>query len=126
MAKDFKRVPAFPIEGLSNLGIQFSFTNALDLWPVELGIPGFIGGLFFAALLAITGQLRRFELLSAGRLTACGALAGLLLAGFLIWRLWPEPAHAIAWICGIATALGAIAGPGSALVFRFVARKLAP
>lgn len=136
MAKNFGRVfgvaltwafiyalPAVPIEGLSNVGIDFSFTHAVDMWPQTLGIPGFIGGLIFGALLAIAGHLRGFEELSVGRLAAWGTVAGLLLGGFVMLMVVPEPLHVTAWIVGVATVLGALAGPLSALVFRYIASR---
>ena len=117
-------LPAVPIEGLSNLGIQFSFTNLVDMWPMELGLPGFVGGLLFAALLAITGRVARFETMSAARLSGLGAMAGTLLGAIYLATIWPEPVEAVAWVMGIAIALGALAGPGSGLVFRLIgARK---
>jgi len=116
-------LPAVPIEGLANLGIEFSFTYAVDMWPAELGLPGFIGGLFFAALLVLTGQLGRFERLPSSRLAAWGTLAGLLLAGLYVTQVWPEPGSVIALIVVIATVLGALAAPGSAALFRVVASR---
>lgn len=116
-------LPAVPIEGLSNLRIDFSFTHAVDMWPQTLGIPGFIGGLFFGALLAIAGQLRGFEELPLGRLLAWGTGAGLLVGGFVMLMITPEPLHVTAWVVGIATLLGAVSGPASALAFRYLARR---
>ena len=116
-------LPALPIEGLANLGISFSFTNAVDMWPMELGLPGLIGGVLFAVLLALTGRLGRFETLSALRLAGLGALAGALVGGIYLATVWPEPAQSIALILGLAIGLGTVAGPGSALAFRVFARR---
>jgi hypothetical protein len=116
-------LPAFPIEGLSNVGIDFSFTHAVDMWPMELGLPGLIAGLFFAVLLVVTGNFRRFESLSAARLVGLGALAGLLVGCLYLSTVWPEPTSVVAVIFGLAVPLGALAGPGSALVFRVLARR---
>ena len=116
-------LPSFPIEGLSNLGIDFSFTHAVDMWPMELGLPGLVAGLLFAALLGLTGQFRRFEMLPVARLAGLGAVAGLLVGGIYVATVWPEPGRIIALIFALAVPLGAIAGPGSALVFRMLARS---
>ena len=116
-------LPALPIEGLANLGIRFPFTNAVDMWPMELGLPGLVAGVIFASLLAMGGQLRSFESLSPGRLAGLGALAGLLVGGFYLGTVWPQPSTMVAIILALAVGLGALAGPGSALLFRLVARR---
>lgn len=137
MAKGFGRVvglavtwafiwalPAFPIEGLSNLGIDFSFTRAVDMWPQTLGIPGLIGGVFFALMLGIAGRLSEFERLAAGRLAAWGGATGLLVCGFLVLVLGaPERQSLLALGLGVTTVSGAVAAPLSAWVFRFIERK---
>jgi hypothetical protein len=119
-------LPALPIEGLSNLGIQFPFTNAVDMWPMELGLPGLLAGVLFAALLALSGRLHSFETQSSGRLAALGAAAGLMVGAFYLWTVWPEPSPVAALILALAVGLGTLAGPGSALVFRLIDRRRAP
>lgn len=116
-------IPAFPIEGLSNLGVDFSFTHAVDMWPQTLGIPGFIGGLFFALLLAVAGRLGDFESMSVGRQSGWGTVAGLAVAGFLMLMSVPESGLTIALVFGIALVSGAVAGPLSAWVVRLAGRK---
>jgi hypothetical protein len=118
-------LPAVPIEGLANLGIEFSFTYAVDMWPFELGLPGFVGGLFFAGLMALTGRLHRFESMPAGRLAAWGAAAGALVGVFYNATSWPNPADLVALTFAIAIGLGTLAGPLSALAFRLLARRRA-
>lgn len=116
-------VPAIVIEGLSNAGIDFPFTRAVDLWPAELGLPGFLSGLVFAGLLVLTRRLPSFETMPRRRLVVPGALAGALIGCVYLAQMWPEPIAIIALVLAIATSLGALAGPGSAHVFRFVARQ---
>mgnify|MGYP003388614971 CR=1 FL=1 len=53
--------------------------SRVDMWPQTLAIPGFIGGLIFAAVLMIAGGRYRFDELSIPRFTAWGAVAGLVL-----------------------------------------------
>lgn len=55
------------------------FTRLVDMWPQTLAIPGFVGGVLFAALLAVAGGGRRFGELSLARVAAVGAPAGVLL-----------------------------------------------
>lgn len=119
-------LPALPIEGLSNLGIDFSFTNAVDMWPMELGLPGLVGGVTYGTMLAMSGRLNRFESLPLGVLAGLGAMAGLLAGGLYNWTVWPEATLTIAAILGIAVGLGAMAGPGSAIAFRAIARRRQP
>lgn len=121
-------LPAVPLEGLPNLGVRLpAWAYEVDMWPQTLGIPGFIGGVFFGILLAIAGRLGEVEAMSAGRLVAWGAAAGLLVGGLL--RLIngpPESVYLMLLVVGLATLFGAIAGPGSALVFRYAERRSAP
>ncbi len=49
-----------------------------DIWPAVLGIPAFIGGVFFSVVLGIAERRRRFDELSIPRFAAWGAVAGLL------------------------------------------------
>ena len=116
-------LPAVPIEGLSNLGIDFPFTHAVDMWPMELGLPGFIAGTLFVLMLALSRQFGRFEALPPARLALTGALAGLLVGALYASQVWPEPTRVVAIIFGLAVPLGALAGPGSALLLRFLARR---
>ena len=115
--------PAFFIEGLSNLGIDFAFTHAVDMWPMELGLPGLIAGSIFVTMLGLSGRLRRFEEMTPTRLAALGALAGALTGVIYLAVIWPEPAQAVAVVLAIAIALGMIAGPVSALLFGMHARR---
>jgi hypothetical protein len=52
----------------------------VDIWPAALGIPAFLGGLTFSALLGIVGRRRRFEELSLPGFAALGALGGVLVS----------------------------------------------
>jgi hypothetical protein len=115
-------LPAIPIEGLSNLGIDFPFTNAVDMWPMELGLPGLVAGVMYGTMLAMSGRLNRFEHLPAGVSAGLGAIAGLLVGGLYTWTVWPESAVTVTTIVGIAVGLGALAGPGSTIAFRTIAR----
>ena len=68
------------IELLDNiLPAAHPFTRLVDMWPQTLAIPGFVGGVLFAALLAVAGGGRQLGELARGRVAAIGAGAGLLL-----------------------------------------------
>jgi hypothetical protein len=60
-------------------GIVDPHGRILDMWPQTLAIPGFLGGVSFAALLSFAEGRRRFDELSLPRCTAWGAVVGLLL-----------------------------------------------
>jgi len=60
-------------------GIVDPHGHILDMWPQTLAIPGFLGGVSFAALLSIAEGRRRFDELSVPRCTAWGAVVGLLI-----------------------------------------------
>lgn len=55
------------------------FFKIFDAPLPALGMPGFIGGAFFSALIGLAERRRGPEALSPGRLAAWGAVAGLLL-----------------------------------------------
>jgi hypothetical protein len=67
------------VGGVIMEGIVDPHGRILDMWPQTLAIPGFLGGVSFAALLSITEGRRRFDGLSLPRCTAGGAVVGLLL-----------------------------------------------
>lgn len=51
-----------------------------DIWPAVLGLPAFLGGVFFSVVLGIAARGRTFDELSLPRFTAWGALAGLMVS----------------------------------------------
>ncbi len=61
-----------------------------DMWVVTLGVPGFLGGVVFSAVLGIAEGRRRFDELSLSQFGAWGAVAALLLgavSGQASWLL---------------------------------------
>ena len=62
------------------------FASAIDMWPQTLAIPGFAGGLLFAALLPIAERRRRLEDVPLARVCLWGLVAGLLVGG-LTWAV---------------------------------------
>ncbi len=55
----------------------------VDIWPMALGVPGFLGGAFFSVALGIAGRRRGFDELSLPGFAGLGALGGLVLTGLL-------------------------------------------
>ena len=53
--------------------------DAVDMWPQELMIPGFLGGVIFSVVVMIAAGRRRFDELSIPGFTAMGVVGGLLL-----------------------------------------------
>jgi len=50
-----------------------------DIWPMVLGIPGFLGGAIFSVVLGMAEGRRRFDELSLTRFGVWGAVTGALL-----------------------------------------------
>jgi O-antigen/teichoic acid export membrane protein len=94
----------------------------VDIWPMVLGIPGFIAGAVFSVLLWIAEGRRRFDELSLPRFGAWGAVVGLLLgvlgvaAGAGIEALPPWLRAAV--VIGPTTLLGAISASGTLALAR--------
>jgi hypothetical protein len=75
----------------------------MDMWPVALGLPGFLGGIAFATVLGVVARSRRFDELSLSKFAALGGLGGLMVgllpaaldilglvpAGFALWPVTP-------------------------------------
>ena len=97
-----------------------------DVWPTALAIPGFIGGIVFSALLRIAEGGRSFDEVSLARMTGWGAVAGLVLGVLTIPAKVGDVSPGAAGMIAIGTALGAVAGLGSAIFFRLLARRQNP
>lgn len=117
--------------GVASLLLPFlpweSFFKVFDAPLPALGMPGFIGGAFFSALIGLAERRRGFEALSLGRFGVWGAAAGLLLslvpAAMVSVGLATLNRPESLWqltvvICGPLTLLGALSGAGSLLLAR--------
>ena len=91
--------------------------SAVDMWPQTLAIPGFLGGVVFAAVLGIVGARRRFDDLSLPRFAIWGAAAGLLLGGLALALGAP-----LVFI-GITTLGSAVAAAGSLALARMADKR---
>jgi hypothetical protein len=98
------------IELIANLVPGLAWTSLIDIWPVTLAIPGFVGGMVFSTVLAVAGRNRRFDQLSLPRFAAWGAVGGVLMS------LVP-----IALV-----AAGVLTPDATVNVWRFAAELLAP
>ena len=101
-----------------------------DMWVVTLGVPGFLGGVVFSAVLGIAEGRRRFDELPLSRFGAWGALAGLLL-GVLPFAVGSPNSELPPWVLGVViigsmTLMSAVSAVGSALLFRYFAREQTP
>ena len=106
--------------GLAELLVDPS-GEILDIWPAEMAIPGFIGGLVFAGLLRLLEGQRRFDEVSLARFTIWGVVTGLVLGVLSTATGGPIPLSlTAAEMIGLATGLGAVAGIGSAVFFQLV------
>ena len=102
-----------------------------DMWVVRVGVPGFLSGVVFSAVLGIAEGRRRFDELSLPRFGILGAVTGLLLGVLAVSAgvasaigpgLWLRAAI----IIGPTTLLSAVSAVGSALLFRYAAREQSP
>ena len=97
----------------------------MDMWPVALGLPGFLAGITFSSVLALAARSRTFDELSLSRFAALGGLGGLIVgllpaalaalgvvpAGFNLWPVTPA-------IFVPFTLVGAIVAPGTLALAR--------
>lgn len=121
-------LPAFVIEGLSNIGINFPITSLFDIWPMVLGIPGVIGGVAFRGGLFIANRQRSLEQWSPESVAIWGGLIGLLLGTLAFFNGVAYPEYRAVWprataIIGLTTVLGIAAALTSALVFRYAGEE---
>jgi hypothetical protein len=117
------------IELIWNLWPGFPLGPVVDIWPIVLAIPGFLGGVVFSVVLRIAAGRRRFDELSLLRFGAWGAAAGLLLGGLLFAMgfgsgepLWLR----IAVLAGPTTLLGAVSATGTLALARMGTRRELP
>lgn len=106
--------------GLAELFVDPS-GKTLDIWPFEMAVPGFVGGVVFALLLRIAEGGRRLDRVSFVRFTAWGALAGLTLGVLSATTGGPIPlALTTAEMIGLALGLSVVAAVGTLVFFRLL------
>lgn len=93
-------------------------------FPLLFGGLGFIAGVTFSALLALTGGRRRFDQMSLPRFAACGAVGGLLLSALFVRGAHLGAGEVLAISATFALASAACATGSLAIGRRAVARDL--
>jgi hypothetical protein len=76
----------------------------IDIWPAALAVPGFLGGVLFAAVLRIAAGRRRFDELSLPLFTLLGAVVGGLLGELMV------SLGAVALVVFVTAPVGALGG----------------
>lgn len=94
-----------------------------DIWPVMLAMPGFIGGVVFAALLLVAERRNTFDQIPFFHYALWGAAAGIALGLLSIPAEVGDVSPGWAGMTGIATALGIVSGLGCGIFSRFATRR---
>ena len=92
-----------------------------DVWPTLLAIPGLIGGVIFAGVLAFAERDRSFDEISLVRFALWGLVTGAVIGFLSIPAEVGDVSPGAAGMIGIASVLGLVAGLGSGVFFRLVA-----
>ena len=94
----------------------------VDIWPMALAVPAFLGGVVFSGVLSIAGGRRRFDEMSLLAFAGWGAVGGLFVSAFILTAGFsPESLFA----AGTVTLLCAASAAGSlALARRAEEREL--
>ena len=101
--------------------------ETLDLWPAELAVPGFIGGVLFALLLRIVEGNRPFSEVQLVRYAIYGVVTGLALGALSATTGGPIPLSMSALeMMGLALGLGLVGAIGCAVFFRLLAWRANP
>jgi len=93
-----------------------------DVWPTLLGVPGFIGGVIFSALLLIVERGQAFDEIPILRFAVWGAVTGIVIGLLTIPAEVGDVSPGAVGMTAIATVLGVVSGIGSAVFFRLVSR----
>ena len=92
-----------------------------DVWPTLLAVPGLIGGVVFAVLLAIE-RPGSFNDLSLFRFAVLGAVTGVVLGLFSIVAEVGDVSPGAAGMIVLAISLSTVAGLGAGAFFKLIAR----
>ena len=94
-----------------------------DVWPTLLAVPGFIGGILFAALLLVAERGRSFDEVPLARFAIWGGAVGLVLGVLTVPAEVGDVSPGAVGMIGIGAVLGVVAGFGSGVFCRLVTRR---
>jgi hypothetical protein len=93
-----------------------------DVWLTILAVPGLIGGIVFAAILTIAERGRALTQIPLSHFLLCGAITGITLGLLTIPAKVGDVSPGAAGMIGIGILLGVVAGIGTGVFFRLLAR----
>lgn len=93
-----------------------------DVWPTVLGIPGFIGGVIFSALLLNAERGRTFNRIPLLRFALWGTATGIILGLLSIPAEVGDVSPGAAGMTGLGAVLGLISGIGCGIFCRLASR----
>lgn len=93
-----------------------------DVWLTVLAVPGFIGGVIFAALLLTADRGTSFDRIPLFHFALWGAVTGIVLGLLTIPAEVGDASPGALGMTGLATILGLIAGLGSGIFCRLASR----
>ena len=96
-----------------------------DVWPTVLAVPGFIGGIIFAAALLVVDRKRSFADVPLVRHGIWGAVTGFILGLLSIPAEVGDVSPGAGGMIGLGILLGTIAGLGTWAFFRLFAKRTA-
>ena len=94
-----------------------------DVWLTVLAVPGFVGGVIFAALLAIAERGRAFSAIPFTRVGLWGIVTGIVLGLLTIPAKVGDVSPGALGMIGLMTALSLIAAIGTGVFFRLLAGR---
>jgi hypothetical protein len=93
-----------------------------DMWPMVLAVPGFIGGVIFAALLLIAERGRTFDKIPLLRFALWGTATGIILGLLSIPAEVGDVSPGAAGMAALGAVFGLISGIGCGIFCRLVSR----
>jgi hypothetical protein len=110
-------------ELVGNIWPGAPLVGLVDIWPMVLGIPGFLSGTVFAFVLRLSDGRRRFEQLSIPRFATLGAVGGLLSGAITVAVVIAAAGAPSFWIqaaavCAVPTVLSTLSAVGTLALAR--------
>jgi len=110
-------------ELVGNIWPGAPLVGLVDIWPMVLGLPGFLSGTVFALVLRIAAGRRRFEELSIPGFATLGAVGGLLSGALTVALVIAAAGAPSFWIqavvvCAVPTVLSTLSAAGTLALAR--------